>query len=107
MGDEPLVSAEVLLRESAAPEEVAGKLAGMDLEVLAVGASSVSVQAAKERFESLFECRLTRPTEETSPTRDHGRLGGAGFRAPDPPRVPAELRADVESVEVQQPPLLF
>ncbi len=107
MSDEPLVSAEVLLRESAGAEKVAGKLEGMDLEVLSVGSRSISVQGAKERFESLFECRLVPLEEGTSPAKDFGSLGGAGLHAAEPPKVPAELRDEVESVEVQQRPLLF
>lgn len=106
MSDEPLVSAEVLLREPAAAEKVAGKLEGLDLEVLSVGSRSISVQGSKERFESVFKCRLV-PAEETSPAKDFGPLGGAGLRAAEPCEVPAELRDEVESVEVQQPPLMF
>jgi hypothetical protein len=107
MSDEPLVSAEVLLRESAGAEQVAGKLEEMNLEVLSVGSRSISVQGTKERFESVFGCRLVLPEERTSPAKDFGPLGGAGLRAVEPPRVPVELRDEVESVEVQQPPLLF
>ena len=107
MSEEPLVSAEVLLRESARAEQVAGKLDEMNLKVLSVGSRSISVQGAKEQFESHFGCRLVSSEEGTSPAKDFGPLGGAGLRAVEPPRVPAELRDEVESVEIQQPPLLF
>jgi hypothetical protein len=107
MSDEPLVSAEVILREPSEAEKVAGKLEEMGLEVLSLGSRSVSVQGAKDRFESLFECQLVSPEEGTSPAKDFGPLGGAGLRAAEPPKIPAELQAKVESVEVQQPPLLF
>jgi hypothetical protein len=106
MSDEPLVSAEVLLRESAGAEQVAGKLEEMNLKVLSVGTRSISVQSAKGRFESVFGCRLVSFEEGTSPAKDFGPLGGAGLRAAEPPRVPAELQDEVESVEVQQPPRL-
>jgi hypothetical protein len=106
MSDEPLVSAEVLLREPAAAEQVAGKLEEMNLKVLSVGSRSVSVQSAKEQFESVFGCRLVPSEEGTSPAKDFGPLGRAGLRAAEPPKVPDELRDDVESVEVQQPPRL-
>lgn len=107
MSDEPLVSAEVLLREPAAAEKVAGKLEGLDLQVLSVGARSISVQGPKARFESVFECRLVPADEETSPGKDFGPLGGAGLRPAEPCKVPDELQDEVESVEVQQPPLMF
>lgn len=109
MSDEPLISAEVLLREpaGAAAEKVAGKLEELDLEVLSVGSRSISVQGSKERFESLFGCRLVSPETGTSPAKDFGSLGGVGLRAAEPPKVPAELRDEVESVEIQQPPLLL
>ena len=107
MSDEPLVSAEVILREPSEAEKVAGKLEEMGLEVLSLGSRSVSVQGAKDRFESLFECQLVLPEEGTSPAKDFGPLGGAGLRAAEPPKIPAELQDKVESVEVQQPPLLF
>jgi hypothetical protein len=107
MSDEPLVSAEVHLRESAGAEQVAGKLEELDLKVLSVGSRSISVQGAKERFESVFGCRLVSSEEGTSPAKDFGPLGGVSLRASEPPRVPDELRDEVESVEVQQPPLLF
>ncbi len=107
MSDEPLVSAEVLLRESAGAENVAAKMEELELEVLSIGSRSISVQAGKERFESLFECRLAPATGEASPGRDFGPLGGPGLQADEAPRIPAELRDDVESIEVQPPPLLF
>jgi hypothetical protein len=107
MSNEPLVSAEVLLRESSTAEKVAGKLESLDLEVLSVGSRSISVQGSKERFESVFECRLVPAEEVTSQAKDFGPLGGPGLRAAEPFRVPAELRDEVESVEVQQPPLMF
>jgi hypothetical protein len=107
MSDEPLVSAEVLLREPAAAEKVAGKLEGLDLQVLSVGVGSISVQGPKERFESVFECRLVPAEEETSSAKDFGPLGGAGLRAAEPCKVPEDLQSEVESVEVQQPPLMF
>jgi hypothetical protein len=107
MSGEPLISAEVLLRESARPEQVAGKLDEMDLEVLSVGSRSISVQGAKEQFETHFGCRLDSSKETTSPAKDFGPLGGVDLRAVEPPIVPAELRDEVESVEIQPPPLLF
>jgi hypothetical protein len=97
----------VLLREPSRADKVAGKLEGLGLEVLLVGRRSISVQAPKERFESVFGCRLVPSEEETSPAKDFGPLGGAGFRAADPPKIPAELHGEVEAIEVQQPPLLF
>ena len=106
MSDEPLVSAEVLLRESAKAEEVASKLEALDLKVLSVGNRSISVQGTKDRFESVFGVRLIPSEEETSPAKDFGPLGGEGLRAAEPPRAPAELRDKVESVEVQTPPRL-
>jgi hypothetical protein len=107
MSDEPLVSAEVLLREPAAAEQVAGKLEGLDLQVVSVGTSSISVQGPKGRFESVFECRLEPVDQGSSPAKDFGPLGGAALRAAEPCKVPEELRDEVESVEVQQPPLMF
>jgi hypothetical protein len=107
MSDEPLVSAEVLLRESAGAEQVAGKLEEMNLEVLSVGSRSISVRGTKERFESVFGGRLVSPEERTSPAKDFGPLGGTGLRPVEPLKVPVELPDEVESVEVQQPPLLF
>jgi hypothetical protein len=107
MSGEPLVSAEVLLRESASAEQVAGKLDAMDLEVLSVGSTSISVQGAKEQFETHFGCRLVSSEEGTSPAQDFGPLGGKGLHAVEPPRIPAELRDEVEAVEIQPPPLLF
>jgi|SRR5215204_2183612 len=107
MADETLVSAEVHLREPAQAERVAEKLEKLDLDVLSVGSRSISVQGSKRRFESVFGCRLI-PSEVTdSPARDFGPLGGESFRAAEPPQVPSELRDDVESVEIQQPPLMF
>ncbi|MBA2781799.1 MAG: hypothetical protein M3Q62_04535 [Actinomycetota bacterium] len=109
MTDETLVSAEVLLRESdrAAGERVAKMLTELGLEVLSVGSRSVSIRGSKQRFESVFGCRLTPSERVDSPARDFGPLGGGGFRAIEPPKVPSELRDEVESVEIQQPPLLF
>jgi hypothetical protein len=109
MTDETLVSAEVLLRESgrAAGEQVAKKLTKLGFEVLSVGSRSISVQGPKQRFESVFGCRLIPSEKVDSPARDFGPLGGSGFRATEPPEVPSELRDEVESVEIQQPPLLF
>ncbi len=109
MADEAVVSAEVLLRASDrdAGEGVAEKLTKLGLEVLSVGSRSVSIQGSKRRFESVFGCRLIPSERVDSPARDFGPLGGGGFRAIEPPRVPGELRDEVESVEIQQPPLLF
>jgi hypothetical protein len=109
MTDETLVSAEVLLRESsrAAGEKIAQKLTKLGFEVLSVGSRSVSVQGPKHRFESVFGCSLIPSEKVDSPARDFGRLCGAGFRTTEPPEVPSELRDEVESVEIQQPPLLF
>jgi hypothetical protein len=107
MSDESIVSAEVLLREPSKAEKVASKLEESGLQVLSVGSRSISVQAARDQFESLFECRLVPSEEGMSPAKDFGPLGGAGLLAAEPPRVPAELRNEVESIEVQQPPLLF
>ena len=111
MSGEPVVSAEVILRERArgeraSAESVADRLNGLGLQVLSAGGGSVSVQSTKARFESVFECRLV-PLEESSPGEDFGPLGGAGFRAEKEPRVPPELREEVESVEIQPPPLMF
>lgn len=106
MSGEPVVSAEMILRERASAEYVAGALSGLGLRVTSVGGGSVSVQSSKERFESVFECRLV-PYEDSSPGEDFGPLGGAGFRAEGEPVVPPELREEVESVEIQPPPLMF
>lgn len=106
MSGEPVVSAEVILRERASGGDVAGRLNEMGLEVLSVGGGSVSVQDTKEHFEFVFECRLV-PLEESSPGEDFGPLGGAGFRAEEEPVIPIELREEVESVEIQPPPLMF
>lgn len=107
MSDEPVVSAEVLLRDPARAENVAGKLAELDLDVLSVGRSAISVQGSKERFENLFRVRLIPVETGDSPAEDFGPLGGESLRAAEPPKVPDELRDEVESVEIQQPPLLF
>jgi hypothetical protein len=109
MTDKTLVSAEVLLRESsrAAGEKIAQKLTKLGFEVLSVGSRSVSVQGPKQRFESVFGCRLLPSEKVDSPARDFGPLGGSGFRTAEPPKVPSELQDEVESVEIQQPPLLF
>jgi hypothetical protein len=58
-----------------ASRQVAGKLEEMNLEVLSVGSRSISVQGTKERFESVFGCRLVSPEERTSPAKDFGPLG--------------------------------
>lgn len=107
MTDETLVSAEVLLRDPTQAETVAKKLEELDLKVLSVGNRSVSVQGSKQRFETVFGFRLIPAEAADSPARDFGPLGGESFRAAEPPNVPSELRADVESVEIQQPPLMF
>jgi len=107
MSDETLVSAEVLLREPSGADKVAGKLEELDIKVLSTGSRSLSVQATKERFESVFECQLVSTEEVPSPGKDFGSLGGAYLRVVEPCKVPAELRDAVESIEVQQPPLLF
>lgn len=107
MSGEPTVSAEVLLRDPATAESVAGKLHELDLDVLSVGKRSISVQASKERFEQLFQCRLVPSETGSSPAKDFGPLGRAGLRAAEPPEIPNELRDEVESVEIQQPPLMF
>lgn len=111
MSGEPVVSAEVILRERARGErassgDVASRLDELGLRVLSVGGRSVSVQGSKELFESVFECRLV-PYEQSSPGEDFGPLGRAGFRAAEEPKVPPELREEVESVEIQPPPLMF
>ena len=92
MTDETLVSAEVLLREPelAAREGVAQKLEKLGLDVLSVGSRSVSVQASKQRFESVFGCRLIPSEAADSPARDFGPLGGEGLRADEPPKIPGE-----------------
>ena len=107
MTDETQVSAEVLLRDPAQADRVAKKLEELDLEVLSVGSRSVSIQGSKQRFESVFECRLIPSEAADSPARDFGPLGGESLRAAEPPKVPSELRDVVESVEIQQPPLMF
>lgn len=106
MSGEPVVSAEVILHDRASAGNVAGRLNELGLEVLSVGGRSVSVQGSKERFETVFDCRLV-PLEESSPGEDFGPLGRSGFRAAEEPRVPPELREEVESVEIQPPPLMF
>lgn len=111
MSGEQVVSAEVILRERARGErassgDVASRLDELGLRVLSVGGRSVSVQGSKELFESVFECRLV-PYEQSSPGEDFGPLGRAGFRAAEEPKVPPELREEVESVEIQPPPLMF
>jgi hypothetical protein len=107
MSEEQLVSAEVILYEPSRAANVAGNLEELGLKVLSVGSKSISVQGSKERFESTFECRLVSSEEETSTGKDFGPLGGMGFRPAEPCKVPAKLRNEVESIEVQQPPLLF
>lgn len=107
MSDEPMVSAEVLVHDPARAENVAGRLNELGLAVLSVGNRSVSVQTSKERFERLFRCRLVPSETGTSPAEDFGPLGGESLRAAEPPEVPPELREEVESVEIQPPPLMF
>lgn len=107
MSDEPTVSAEVLVCDPATAENVAGKLHELDLDVLSVGKRSISIQASKERFEHLFQCHLVPSETRSSPAKDFGPLGGGSLRAAEPPEIPEELRDEVESVEIQQPPLLF
>lgn len=106
MSEERVVSAEVILREPDRAESVAGRMNELGLQVLSADGRSVSVQTSKERFESVFGCRLV-PYEDSSPGEDFGPLGGAGFRAAEEPKVPSELREEVESVEIQPPPLMF
>jgi len=89
MTDETQVSAEVLLRDPAQADRVAKKLEELDLEVLSVGSRSVSIQGSKQRFESVFECRLIPLEAADSPARDFGPLGGRVSAPPNHPRSPA------------------
>jgi hypothetical protein len=111
MNKDRKVSAEVLLRKGAgtspqAVEKVSQQLSQLGLEVLAAGRRSISIQATPAQFEKVFHCALTTAPPRQSGAKDFGPVE-AEVRPTSQPVVPPELSNEVESIEVQQPPLLL
>ncbi len=101
-----VVPAEVALSAGADGAEVARKLADHGLDVIAVGRSTVSIQAPPERIETVFDTELD--TKDPGPAPDFGPVGArAAYRAVRPLRVPADLTGEVETVDVVEPPRMM
>lgn len=111
---QPKVSAEVLLRRVSGPgaalnlERVPRQLAELGLDILSVGKHSISIQGTPQQFEALFQCKLA-PFEPAGgrEARDFGPVQGPRFQAAQPPTIPQALQDAVESIEIQEPPLLL
>ncbi|MDD7942429.1 hypothetical protein PHK61_28840 [Actinomycetospora lutea] len=102
-----VVPAQVVLRPEAAGADVARKLADHGLEVLAVGRSSVSVQAPPDRIEAVFDTALD-PAGPPPGVEDFGPAGArTAYRAARPLHVPADLTDEVEAVEIAEPPRMM
>jgi hypothetical protein len=107
MSRSDVVPAEVVLRPEASGADVARKLTDHGLEVLAVGRSSVSIQAPPERIEAVFDTTLDSAGPPPG-VEDFGPLGARiAYRPGGPLHVPADLTDEVEAVEIAEPPRMM
>ena len=88
-------------------DRVVRRLSELGLRIVSAGSRSISIESSRRQFEVAFECRLAPTAQGESGGFDFGAAGHAPLRASCPPRVPDDIRDEVDSIEIQEPPLLF
>ncbi len=88
-------------------EFVVRELEGLGFQVVSVGSRSISIEGTRRRFETVFQLTWLPPTPRPPGPTDFGAVVGPTPQPAQPPMVPVKLRDAVDTIEIQEPPVML